>query len=479
MLECSLLTATATVGAIVLGYWGSLFLRTLLMPDVSWGNGASPIDLPMAFLTVLLALGTGLAVGVIPAFASAKTDLATVLKGARYEEHGHGTPATRALVVTQSALSVLSLVGAGLFLRSLSSISSLRGGYDTAQVLFASVEFDTRDSARDATLAQRLSGVADRVRDTPGVYAVALARMTPIRALGFVTYYPDVDTTRFQKPPAAYNLVSSDYFAATGIHILRGSAFPRKSDGTPEVVVNDAMARAQWPGMDALGRCLRFAPDGPCYRVTGIAETALLTSLLEKPQPQFYLPLNNPPVQVGSYLSNLIVRARPESRSDALAELRDLLRRAFPTGRIAIGTIEQLLEPQYRPWRLGASLFTAFGVLALALSSIGIYGVVAHTVARRKHEFGLRSALGASRADILLSVVRDNLRAVGLGVVIGLILAVALGRIVSALLHGVGPRDPAVLVAAGAAMLIVAIIAGLEPAWRATRVDPAAALRAE
>jgi ABC-type antimicrobial peptide transport system permease subunit len=137
------------------------------------------------------------------------------------------------------------------------------------------------------------------------------------------------------------------------------------------------------------------------------------------------------------------------------------------------------LEPQYRPWRLGASLFTAFGVLALALSSIGIYGVVAHTVARRKHEFGLRSALGASRADILLSVVRDNLRAVGLGVVIGLILAVALGRIVSALLHGVGPRDPAVLVAAGAAMLIVAIIAGLEPAWRATRVDPAAALRAE
>jgi ABC-type antimicrobial peptide transport system permease subunit len=141
--------------------------------------------------------------------------------------------------------------------------------------------------------------------------------------------------------------------------------------------------------------------------------------------------------------------------------------------------MEELLEPQYRPWRLGATLFAAFGILALALASIGIYGVVAHTVARRRREFGLRSALGATRTDILLYVIWANLRTVGFGVCVGLALAVASGRVIAALLYGIGPRDIGVLVAAAAAMAAVAMVAGLEPAWRATRVDPVTALRAE
>jgi ABC-type antimicrobial peptide transport system permease subunit len=231
--------------------------------------------------------------------------------------------------------------------------------------------------------------------------------------------------------------------------------------------------------MEALGRCLRFAPGGPCYRVIGVAETALMTNLLEKPQPQFYLPLDNPPAEAGRYFSSLIVRAQPESRSVAVAELRRSLARSFPAARISVGTMEELLEPQYRPWRLGATLFTAFGVLALALASIGIYGVVAHTVARRRREFGLRNALGATRTNILLGVIWANLRTVGFGVCVGLVLAVASGRIIAALLYGIGPRDTGVLVAAAVAMTAVAMVAGLEPAWRATRVDPVTALRAE
>jgi predicted permease len=480
VVECLLLTAAATVGATVIGYWGALFLRTLLLPDVSWGRGMSPVDLRVASVTILSALGAGLIVGVAPAVHFVKTDLVSILKGARYEARGRRTHANAALVVAQSALSVLSLVGAGLFLRSLNNLSRLRSGYDTAQVVYASVQFDTRDSARDTNLPQTLNAVAERVRATPGVRVVAFARMTPIRAVGMLSYYPDVDTARFHKPPAVYNLVSSDFFSATGIRILRGSVFPRTSEaGAPAVIVNDAMARAQWPGMEALGRCLRFAPGGPCYRVIGVAETALMTNLLEKPQPQFYLPLDNPPAEAGRYFSSLIVRAQPESRSIAVAELRRSLARSFPAGRISVGTMEELLEPQYRPWRLGATLFAAFGILALALASIGIYGVVAHTVARRRREFGLRSALGATRTDILLYVIWANLRTVGFGVCVGLALAVASGRIIAALLYGVGPRDTGVLVAAAAAMAAVAMVAGLEPAWRATRVDPVTALRAE
>lgn len=296
-----------------------------------------------------------------------------------------------------------------------------------------------------------------------------------------IVYLPDVDTVRYPRPFATYNLVSPEFFAATGMRILRGQDFPRADGGTMPsvVVVNDALAQAQWPGVDVLGRCMRFAPGGECYRVIGVVETAFFDDLLEEPQAQFYLPLDNPPAEAGSWFSTIVVRTQPRARDGVIAEVQRSLRAEFPDGRPAINTMEAYLEPAYRPWRLGATLFTAFGFLALIVAAVGIYSTVAYTVAQRTHEFGVRTALGARQPDILRHVIGGSLRTVAIGVVAGIALAVAGGRFIAALLYGIEPADPRVMVGVAVALLLIAAVAAFGPARRAARVDPATALRVE
>jgi hypothetical protein len=321
------------------------------------------------------------------------------------------------------------------------------------------------------------------MRAAPGVEEVALSRLAPTRGFSTIAFDPDVDTVRYRKPFATYNLVSPEFFAATGMRVVRGQDFPRNAGAAmpPVVVVNEAMARAQWPGMEVLGRCMRFGSGGQCYSVIGIVETAMFDKLLEEPQPQYYLPLDNPPPGAGRRFQTLIVRTNggDAARDGVSAELKRAIRDAFPDGRPTIATMEQYLEPQYRPWRMGATLFTAFGVLALLVAALGIYSTVAYMVAQRTHEFGVRSALGARTSDILRHVLGSSLRTVAAGVLAGIALTIIGGRFVAALLYGVEPADPLVIVSVAVGLLVVAAAATLGPAWRAARVDPATALRVE
>src|SRR5262249_1213282 len=147
----------------------------------------------------------------------------------------------------------------------------------------------------------------------------------------------------------------------------------------PSVIVNDAMAHSQWPGMNAVGRCLRFSRDGDCYRVVGVVETSIVRTLLEPPQAQYYLPLDHPPVEAGRWFSTLVVRVQPRGRDRVITELRGLLRAAFPSGRPALTPVEQLLAPQYRPWKLSATLFSACGLLALVIAAVGIFSTVTYS----------------------------------------------------------------------------------------------------
>ena len=482
--ESVLLALFATAGAVVAAHWGGALLRGLLLPDVRWADSATPTHWRMIALALVLGLGAGLVAGLLPAIQSVKTELTGALKAGAADGHARRSRIRSALVVTQAALSVVLLVGAGLFVSSLRNVRSLRTGYDARQIVFGSVQHDLRDSVRDARVPPVLREIGDRLRAAPGVEEVALSKMAPTRGFSTTGYLPDVDTTRYPKPFATYNLVSAEFFAATGMRILRGQDFPRTGSGTMPrvVVVNEAMAEAQWPGMDVLGRCMRFPPEDECYRIIGVVETAMFDELLEEPAPQYYLPADNPPPEARRWyasLASLVVRTQPQARDAVIAEMRRELAEAFPGGRPTIDTMEEFLEPEYRPWRLGATLFTAFGILALIVAAVGMYSTVAYSVAQRTHEFGIRTALGAQVRDILRQVIGGSLRTVAVGVVAGIALAIAGGRFIAALLYGIEPADPRVLLGVALALLSIAAAAAVGPARRAARVAPATALRVE
>jgi ABC-type antimicrobial peptide transport system permease subunit len=204
----------------------------------------------------------------------------------------------------------------------------------------------------------------------------------------------------------------------------------------------------------------------------------LFTSIKEKPEPQFYLLSDHSPTRLFPGMQ-LVVRA-PRSRLPAIQKaIGDLLRAEFPGAAPTLATMAHEMEPEYRPWRLGATLFTLFGVLALLVASIGIHSTVSYAVSQRTHEFGVRIALGAQTRDVLRQVLSEGLTTVAAGVVLGILMALAAGRIVASLLYDVGARDPMALSLVAALLLVVAAIAAFRPAWRASRADPVAALRAD
>ncbi|MGH7574030.1 MAG: ADOP family duplicated permease [Longimicrobiales bacterium] len=481
--ETVLLALLATAAGVLAAYWGGALLRGLLLPGVQWADSATPMHWRVIALALATGIGAGLVAGLLPAIQAVKTELTGALKAGAADGHARRSRVRSALVIAQAALSVVLLVGAGLLVSSLANVRALRTGFDTRRIVLGGVSFETPDSARDARLPQAFAGMVDRLRGAPGVEEIALAKVAPTRGFSTIDYHPDVDTTQYPKPFATYNVVSPEFFAATGTRVLRGEDFPRRVGAMPTVaIVNEAMARAQWPGMDVLGRCLRFASDGPCYGIIGVVETALFGELLEDPHPQFYLPADNPPAEAGRWypsLASLLVKAMPGARDAAIAEVQRVLGETFPGGRTSISTMERLLEPEYRPWRLGATLFTAFGLLALIVAAVGIYGTVSYAVAQRTHEFGIRAALGARASDILRHVIGGSLRTVTIGVAAGIVLAIAGGRLVAALLYGIEPGEPRVMLGVATALLVIAALAAFGPARRAARADPAAALRAE
>ena len=475
--ESVLLSLAAAAGALAAARWGGTLLRRLLLPDVQWA--ASPLHWRVLAFSILVALAAGVLAGLVPALQSTAPDLTDALKAGAREGTLRRSRLRGALVAAQAALSVMLLVGAGLFLESLSNVRGLDIGYDASRLVFADVRFDSRDSARDARLAQELDALASRLRGAPGVQQVALATIQPMYGFSFTNYYPDADTLAHRMPLVTFTGVSPEYFQATGLRILRGTGFDARGAPAQAVVINQALADGLWPGENPIGRCMRFEkPDAPCYTIIGIVETARRGYVIEDPAPQYYLPLGRMPVP--SYRAGmLVVRASAGAKPLVISEIRHTLRAAFPSGVPVVKEMTDVLEPQYRPWKLGATLFTLFGVLALVVAAIGIYSTISYGVTQRVHEFGVRVALGARTPDVLRHVLGGALRTVGLGIAAGVLLSLASGRLVAALLYGVRPGNPIILISVAALLGMVALAAALAPAWRAAHVDPITALRAD
>lgn len=477
--ESAVMAFLAAIIAVVVAYWGGSLLRKVLLPQVHWASG--PLDWRVVSLALVTALGAGLIAGLIPAIQSASPELTGALKIGAGSETVQHSRLRASLVIAQSALSVVLLVGALLFVKSLSNVQNLDIGYDAASTVIASVRFDGQ--SQDSTVAARMPELGDRLRNVRGVDGTALISVRPMSDISFMTMFGESDSIKVRGFFPVVSGVSRGFFATAGLRILRGEDFPPRGSATsPSVIVNQSFAKALWPGLEPIGQCLRFgARTAPCFRVSAIVENARRGEVIEKDDaPQYYLSFDNLPDSAKWIRPYYVaLRVSPEHYATVSNEIRSNIRAVFPGGIPIITRLSDTIDPQYRPWRLGALLFSGLGILALVVAVVGIYSTVSYGVNQRVHEFGVRIALGASVRDVLSLVVGAGVRTVAIGVALGIGLALVAGRLVATLLYGIAPRDPGVLASVSVTLLAISVLAALAPAWRASRVDPVTALRAD
>jgi putative ABC transport system permease protein len=379
-------------------------------------------------------------------------------------------------VMAQVALSLLTLVGAGLFLRSLQNAQRTDPGFETAHLMMLSFDTGAEGYTGEAAEAFQRS-VLDRVRTVPAVKGAVLANSGPFNGGFSRTVFPEgVDPNdRRNGRLTPLNEVSPGYFETVGIPIVRGRALT-ESDGAsaPMVaVVNETMARRLWPDQEPIGKRFRCFGEKWIIEVVGVARDAKYFTIGEDPQSFFYFPLAQHP----SAAVTLHVRTDGDPASvvgTVRGQVQSLDARMPITN---VQTIQQLFDQALWAPRMAASLLAAFGALALVLAALGVYGVVSYSVAERTQEFGIRMAMGARPADMLRMVVRQTLLTASIGAAVALIAAYAATRGLGNLLIGVPAGDPVTFGGTLAVILVAAVVASAWPAWRASRIDPLVALR--
>jgi len=473
--ESLVLAAGGGALGVIIAEWGGTVLRGQFLAgaaDVSvLSNGRTLLFAGLA------ALCTGVLTGLVPALRVLRPDLATDLK-AGIREGTYQRSRTRAvLLVAQCALSVTLLVGAGLFVRSLRQVRDVRLGYDVDPVLI--VDLNMRGVQLDS--AQRVGlrrDLLDRTRSIPGVQHVSPRVSVPFLGRMSVSLYVDgIDSVR-RLGRFLLNAVGPDYFATMGTQLVRGRGISDQDvAGAPgAMVVSEAMARALWPAGEAIGQCVHVRFEtAPCTYVVGVAENIHSQRLDDDPTFSYYLSS----AQWDPGNGGLFVRvAGPASQ---LAEtVRRRLQEVMPGASYTVVTpFAEVLGQETRSWHLGATMFLAFGALAIVLAAIGLYSVLAYNVAQRTHELGVRAALGADQRDLIAMVVREALTVGVTGITIGALIALAGGRWLGPLLFQESPRDPLVFGTVAALLLGFAALASFVPSRRAASIDPVVALRTE
>ena len=472
-----LLALVASGVALLIGWWSGTILRRLLLPQVEWYD--SVLTSRLALFAVAVGVLCGIIAGIVAALQASHPALTPALKDGARETSGRSSVRLRgALLVVQAALSIVLLAGALLFTRSLRNVTRLDIGFDRDRLVFGSMEFDDEGAPPDAVQAAGLERVAAQIRGRAEVESISLAGITPMRGFSFSTLLTSTDSVRGGSSYPSYNAVTPNFFETAGLRLLRGRTF---EEHEPEIVVNEAAAASLWKGRDAIGECLYIGSRaGGCYRVTGVVENARRDQVIEpEAAPMFYMSMTVPDTARRWKPQVIVVRARAGAQASVASVLRRSLAREFPQGYPSVKSMAEQLDTQYRPWRLGAQLFGAVSVLALVVALVGIYSTVSYGVSQRTQEFGVRVALGAQIRDVLAQVLGEGLRVVTIGVIVGVLLTLAAGRLVAALLYGVAPSDPVTLTVVGLALLATAALAALVPAWRAATVDPVTALRAD
>jgi putative ABC transport system permease protein len=460
---------------LVLAHWGGAALRAGLMAKSEAPAGLR--DPRTVLYAAVAAVAVGLLTGLAPVLQARRADLTSDLKAGTREGTYTRSRARSGLLVLQGALSVLLLVGAGLFVRSLRNVRGVRLGYDVDPVMIVNLRMRglQLDSAKMAALRLRL---LDAAREVPGVEHASLQTSMPFWSMWSTGLYVEgIDTVR-KLGRFDLNAVSPDYFSTVGTRVLRGRGITSQDvEAAPRaMVVSQSMGRVLWPGRDPLGQCIKVGADTmPCTYVVGIAENIKEQSLSADSGYYYYLSSAQWSPQTGG----LFIRARGAA-SQVKEAVRKRLQQEMPgASYVTLTPFSEILGSQTRSWQLGATMFVVFGGLALVLAAVGLYGVIAYNVNQRTHELGVRVALGAQGADVVRLVVSDGLRIAGIGVALGAAVALWGARWMEPLLFKESPRDPTVFGLVVVMLVAVAVFASWVPARRAARVDPNIALRTE
>ena len=479
LLESLILAVLGGLAGVVVAAWGSVAIQRLLVNNP---DAMPPIitDWRMVGLVGLLVTASALLAGIAPAIISGRGDLAPTLRGGERGGVTHRSRIRGALLVTQTALSVVLLVGASLFVLSLQHVRQFRLGYDGDEVLVVGTNMRGYEMDSVGRIGMRRDLLA-RAEATPGVASAAVVTSVPMWSTSSTMFFVSGIDSVNQLGRFTYQRATPGFFAAMGTRILRGRAFTSadREGAAPVAIVSQGMARTLWPGRDAIGQCIYMAKrDNPCTQVVGIAEDIVQqqNQLTDAKRFSYYLPLAQYP---GSGPTYMLIRMRSDAEAQA-DRVRRSLQGVMPgASYVTVRPLAAIIGNTQRAWKLGASLFVVFGSLALIVAAIGLYGVMAYNVSQRMHELGVRVALGAQARDILGLIVGQGTRFAAGGVVVGCLLALGASKWVEPLLFEQSARDPLVYAVVGGVMLLVALAACVSPARRAAGADPNTALRSE
>jgi predicted permease len=479
----------AAVG-VVLAQWADGLLLRMVSPVGGVGQEAIQLSLRpdarvLAFTFAVAAL-TALLFGLIPALRATRLDLSPMLKsgasGATAEAHNRRLPVAKILVVAQVSVSLVLLVAAGLFVHSLERLSEVNLGYKTERLLLFRVR-PIPAGYKDAAISRVLRDLLDKFKAIPGVSGATLSANglfshsesgDPISVEGFTPKPGELLNSRMDQ-------VGPDYFSIMGMPILSGRGITAQDSGNgPRVaVINQAFAKRFFPDTNPIGkRVTDTYPGNPSSaEVVGIVADAKYNSLREEAHPRLYSPIFNPLWQEQSAIYEIRSAADPGTVSSALRAAVHDANSAIP--EIEIHTMSGLVDDSLQTDHFVARLSAAFGVLAIILASVGLYGIMAFTVARRTRDIGIRMALGARGSNIVRQVLGETLILMLIGIAVGVPIALAGTRLIRTMLFGLGAVDPIAIIAACAILAVIAALAGYIPARRASQVDPMVALRYE
>ena len=500
--ESVLMAVIAGALGLFLGVWG---LRTLLavspvdlprVAELTSGSWLAALDWRMLVFTAGVSLVTGLLFGLVPALHIARSDLSSILKESGSRTIAGGRQHARsALVVCEISLALVLLTGATLLIRTFVSLRTVDGGFDAHNVLTLQTSLNGAKYASTSKVEILARRVIERLESLPGVESATAAIAIPLE-LG-----PDIPFSIEGRPPSDGGPYNGDvqwrsamphYFDALKIPLLRGRFFTLQdtAKAPPVVIINEAMAKKYWPNQDpirqriTIGKGIGPEFDEPPRQIVGVVGNVRETGLNNPPPEVYYVPLGQ--VTDGfTRLANAVlpiswlIRASGDPRTLVAAVKHEFLAvdHELPVARIR--TMQQVIQDATARHSFNMLLLTIFAVIALALAAIGIYGVMSYSVEQRTHEIGIRAALGARLTDLVRLVLAQGMRLAGIGLMIGVAASFALTRLMSGLLYGVKPTDPATYVIVAALLAGVAFLATYIPAHRAARMDPMIALRHE
>ncbi|HEU4835920.1 MAG TPA: ABC transporter permease [Pyrinomonadaceae bacterium] len=486
LLTESLLLSIAGGGlGLLLAFWVTHLMEGFI-PVIEYNIVANffALDSRALVFTLIVSLATGLVFGLAPALQSSNPDVVPVLKGEaerarRGKRRGFGL--RNVLVVAQVALSLVVLVCGGLFIKSFRKAQTMDPGFNNANGLVLSLS-PTLIGYEDEQSRQFYKQVLERVSTVPGVEAVSYARTLPLgdssNSNGPILKEGETLPKGSAGRVIMTNVISPGYFKTMQIPILDGRDFDDRDQPKTQhvIIVNQKMAEMLWPGESAVGKRIQIGTDGPnLWEVVGVVKTGKYRTLAEDPKPFFYYSMG----QRRPSTTAMVVRAGVDPRSLVGAirsQVQSIDRRVPLSG---VKTMDE--HKTYALWapNMAASFSVAFAFLAVLLSAVGLYSVMAYVVSQRTREVGIRMALGANRRDVMKMITRQGMRLAAVGVVIGLLLALALAQVLSSLLIGISGYDVTTFILVPALLSAVALLACYLPARRATKVDPLVALRYE